>query len=86
MNDVVNKVQDVFRQVFDDESIVLRNDLNAGCVDGWTSLAHIDLIIAIERRLGIKFTTAEIGKTKEANENVGGLLAMINRKLSGGVT
>ena len=47
-------------------AIVLQDEMTAADVDGWDSLAHINLIIAVERKLGIKFATAEISRMKEA--------------------
>jgi acyl carrier protein len=80
MPDIRERVQDIFREVFDDPAIVLRDDMTAADVDGWDSLAHINLIIAVERKLGIKFATAEISRMKEAGQNVGSFLRLIQAK------
>jgi len=74
-------VQDIFRDVFDDPAIVLRDDMTAGDVDGWDSLAHINLIIAVERKLGVKFATAEISRMKEPGQNAGSFLRLIEAKV-----
>jgi acyl carrier protein len=68
----------VFHDVFDDDSIVLRPDLTAGDVDGWDSLAHVRLLLTVERKFGIKFNAVEAGKLK----NVGELMQLIDSKLS----
>ncbi len=68
----------VFHDVFDDDSIVLRPDLTAGDVDGWDSLAHVRLLLTVERKFGIKFNAVEAGKLK----NVGELIHLIDSKLS----
>ena len=80
MNDVGARVQEIFRSVFGDPSIELRDDMTADDVDGWDSLAHINLIVALERGLGIRFATAEISKMKEAGQTVGDLLRVIEAK------
>ena len=67
----------IFHDVFDDDSIVLRPDLSASDVEGWDSLAHIRLLLTIERKMGIKFNAAEAGKLK----NVGELVELIDTKL-----
>jgi len=56
--------------------------MTAADVDGWDSLAHINLIIAVERKLGIKFATAEISRMKEPDQNVGTFLRLIESKVA----
>jgi acyl carrier protein len=69
---------EVFRDVFDDDTIVLRPDLSAKDVEGWDSLTHIRLLLTIERQFHIKFTVTEVGELK----NVGGLTDLIQAKIS----
>lgn len=75
--EIVGSLTEIFRDVLDEDSLVLRDDLTAADVDSWDSLNHIDLIVAIERKFKIKFTTAEITSLK----NVGELVDMMQRKL-----
>ena len=82
MIDVRNEAQEVFRQVFDDPSIVLRDDMTADDIPGWDSLTHINLMVATEKRFKIKFATAEISRLKDEGQNVGTLLAVIGKKLA----
>lgn len=70
------RLTEVFKDVFDDDSIVATPSLSAKDVDGWDSLAHIRLILTVERAFKIKFSTSEIGKL----ENVGGLVALIQAR------
>ena len=51
----------VFREVFDDETIDLQGDMTAADIEGWDSLAHIRLVIAVEKEFGFKFKAADIG-------------------------
>jgi acyl carrier protein len=81
MNDTRATVRKVFREVFDDPTIELRDDMTADHIDGWDSMMHINLIVALERALGIKFATAEISKTKEPGQTVGSFVAMIESKV-----
>ena len=83
MSDVRTKTQEIFQEVFDDPALVLRDDMTADDVDGWNSLAHINLIIALERGLGIKFATAEIARLKEPGQNVGSLIRLAEAKVKG---
>ncbi len=66
----------IFRDAFDDDSIVLRPETTADDIPGWDSFQHVNLIVAAEMKFGIKFTTSEI----EALENVRDMVALIERK------
>lgn len=68
----------VFRQVFDDNSIVISRNSTADDIDDWDSLTHMNLVIALELRFKIKFALGELQTLK----NVGEMLDMINKKLS----
>ena len=81
MADVRERLQGIFRDVFDDPGIVLRDEMTASDVAGWDSLAHINLIIAVERALGIKFATAENSRLKEPGQNVASFLHLVEAKL-----
>lgn len=82
MQPVRTDLQDVFRQVFGDDEIVLRDTTTADDIDGWDSMMHINLIIAIEKRFGVKFATAEISRMKGEDQNVGTLVQLLEHKLS----
>jgi acyl carrier protein len=72
------QLTEVFKSVFGDTSIALRRSMTAADVPDWDSLAHINLIVAIEKTFRIRFTTAEVSKL----ENVGDLMDTIERKLA----
>ncbi len=78
LEEVMNELQPIFREVFDDDSIVLTNETNAENIEDWDSLSHIRLIVAIEKKFGIKFAYDELQNMK----NVGEAAEIINRKLS----
>ena len=84
MRDVRAELQEIFRQVFDDPTIVLRDDMTAADVEGWDSVTHIDLLIAVERAMGIKFATAEMSRLKEPDQNIGSFIRLIETKLQAG--
>jgi acyl carrier protein len=81
MEEIRQQVQEVFRDVFEDPALLLNDRMTAEDVDGWDSLAHIDLIVAIEKRLGVRFATVEISRLKDDGANVGSLLELVARKL-----
>jgi acyl carrier protein len=70
------RLTQIFEDVFDEDSIQVTSELSAKDVDGWDSLAHIRLILTIERAFKIKFSTSEIGKL----QNVGELVALIKAR------
>ena len=80
MTTLRDRLQDVFRDVFDDETITLADEMTADDVDGWDSLMHINLIIAVEKRMGVKFTIAEVSGMKAPGQNVGTFLALLEKK------
>ncbi len=80
MSSTLTDLQDVFRQVFDDEDIELTESTTADDIDGWDSMMHINLIIAIEKRFGVKFAAAEIASMKAEGQNIGGLVQLLDRK------
>lgn len=75
---LLEQIQIIFRDVLDDEEIVLSEETTAEDVEGWDSLTHIQLIVAIEKQFKIKFTSREILSWK----NVGELAACLEAKLA----
>lgn len=73
------QLTEIFRNLFDDDSIVLTPETTAADIPEWDSFNHINLIVATEVRFGIKFKTAEI----ESLHNVGHLVDIIASKLVG---
>jgi acyl carrier protein len=73
------QLTEVFHDVFDDDTIVVTPELTASDVDEWDSLRHIRLVAAVERRFGLSFSAAEIGRLK----NVGQLVSLIGEKTAG---
>ena len=74
---ILERLIPIFRDVFDDDSLVLSADLTADDVQGWDSMAHIRLVLQVEREFSIKFSAGEVGKLK----NVGELVELIERKV-----
>lgn len=68
----------VFRNVFEDDSIELTPQTTADDVDGWDSLSHINLIIAVEIEFGIEFKQSEV----QSFANVGELMQCIEKKIA----
>lgn len=69
-------LQDVFRQVFGNPKLVIAPDQSPNEIDGWDSMAHVNLIAAVELRFKIKFDTKELRKIR----TVGDLGALVDAK------
>lgn len=80
MSDVPPALQDLFRRVFDDDDLSLDSATTAADIDGWDSMAHINLIIAIEKQFGITFSAAEIAALGKAGQNVGSIARLLATK------
>ncbi|MBM3774797.1 MAG: acyl carrier protein [Acidobacteria bacterium] len=83
MNEIRDRLQQVFRQVFDDEQLVLAGGMSAKDIEDWDSLQHINLIIAVEKQFGIRFATAEISQLKEPGQNIGTFTRLLEGKVKG---
>lgn len=66
----------IFRNVFDDEDLIVDENTTAQSVEGWDSLANIRLFVSIEKALGLRFSAAEISGL----ENVGEMAELILKK------
>ena len=73
--DILKKLEVIFRDVFDDEDIVLTNETTANDIEDWDSLAQINLLVAIKKEFKINFE--EVSKYK----NVGDMVNAIKEKL-----
>jgi acyl carrier protein len=78
MADRLIEVQAIFRDVLDDENLVLTRESSANTVDDWDSLAHVNLVTAIQRHYQVKFALGELQDMK----NVGDLLDLLAEKLA----
>jgi acyl carrier protein len=77
MDKIYQRLTPLFRDVFDDDTIVVTPALTARDVETWDSLSNIRLMVGIEQEFGIRFETAEIAGLP----NVGALVDVINARL-----
>lgn len=69
-NEILLKVQDVFRDVLDNDEIELSPETSSNDIDEWDSLSHIQLIVAIEDALDVEFTSQAIISWKNVGDMV----------------
>ena len=73
---VIERLNRVFREVLEDDSIVLAANTTAADIDGWDSLSHVQLVLAAEREFNVRLRASEIGNL----ENVGAFVELLERK------
>lgn len=77
MAETLERLQPIFRDVLDDQGLVINRESNGRNVEGWDSLAHINLISSIEQEFHVRFALGELQDLK----NVGEMIDLIERKL-----
>lgn len=75
MQTIFNAVQEIFRDNFDDEDLVITRETCADDIEDWDSLEQINLLSAMEKKFGIKFQLSDV----RGLSNVGDLLDLIER-------
>ena len=73
------RLQQLMRELFDDDDLEIRDELTAEEVPDWDSLAHVRLIVVVEKEFGVRFSSGEVGDI----DNVGVLVRLIESKLAG---
>lgn len=68
--EILSKLQEIFIDVLDNEDIVLTENTVADDVEEWDSLANIQLVVAIQKEFGVKFTSSEISSWNNVGELV----------------
>ena len=73
---MVSRLTPIFRDVFDNDALMVSEGMTAADVPTWDSLSNINMIIAVEKAFGVKFSIKDVRNLK----NVGELLELIKRK------
>ena len=71
-------LQEIFRDMLDLDDLVLKNETSASDIEEWDSLAHVNLVVAIEREYSVNFTLSELQDLK----NIGDMVELINKKVT----
>lgn len=67
-DEIKTRLTNIFRSVFDDDSLTLFDEMTANDVEDWDSLSHITLVVACEKEFGLRLTPAEVGQLKNVGE------------------
>jgi acyl carrier protein len=76
--ELLDRLNEIFCEVFDDDDIKITPEMTANDVDGWDSLSHVNLIVAIETKFNIRFNQKELLTFK----NVGDLSNCTRSKIT----
>jgi acyl carrier protein len=76
---IYDGLNDIFRDLFGDDSISLTPATSASDIAEWDSFNHINIVVAVESRFGVKFSTVDV----ESLKNVGDMADLIARKQGG---
>ena len=76
--EIYERLNSVFRDIFDDETIEVNANTTSSDIEDWDSLEHINLIVAIEQEFGMKFNMNEVTTMK----NVGEMVEIIKSRMN----
>lgn len=79
MDEILARLQPIFRDVLDDPSLVVTAESSARTIEQWDSLAHISIVSAIEQEFKVRFALGEL----ETLNNVGEMIGLMEKKLRG---
>lgn len=74
--DTLTQLQDVFRNIFEDDSLLISRDTTAQDIESWDSVQNVTLMLEVETEFGVRFSTSEMAYLK----NVGDLVDLIDKK------
>jgi acyl carrier protein len=63
-------IEQIVRDELDNDDVSLELDLAPGDIEGWDSLAHVGIVVAIEKKIGRQFTTEQIDGVKTVGDLV----------------
>ena len=70
INEITQRLNRVFCEVFEDDSIKIFNEMTANDLEEWDSLSHITLVLAVEKEFNIRLSAAEIGRLLNVGEMI----------------
>lgn len=75
MEEIYERLETIFRDVFDDDNLLVTSELTARDVEGWDSMMNVQLMLAIECAFNVHFSASQIASLGK----VGDLAALIKR-------
>ena len=78
MMSIFDRLEPIFRDIFDDETLILKRETSAADIEDWDSLAQVNIIVACESEFGVKFSLNDFSSIK----NVGDFADLIEKKMN----
>jgi len=75
--EIKDELQELFRDILGIDDLILEDTTSADEIDEWDSLAHINLVVAIEREFKIRFALGELSDMKNIGAMIGSILEKI---------
>ena len=75
--EIMTRLNEVFRNMFDDDSIVLNDNTTSDDIEDWDSLEHINLLVSVEQEFNMKFNMNEVTNMKNVGEMVDIIISRI---------
>jgi acyl carrier protein len=76
-NQVLIQIQEIFREVLDDNDIILTEEIASNDIEEWDSLTHIMLMVDLEKKFKIKFSSNEILVWKNIGEMIDSIISKL---------
>ena len=77
--EIYEKLNNIFRDIFDDNEIVVSDETTSNDIEDWDSLEHINLITTVEQAFGVKFNMNEVITMKNVGEMVDIIISRMNK-------
>lgn len=71
MDQILNDLQNLFREVFQDDGLSINRHTSANDIDDWDSLMHVNLIVNVEKSFDVRFSSSEVAKLNDVEELAG---------------
>lgn len=77
-NEILEELTNIFRDVFENDDLIINEEMSSDDIKGWDSLVHIRIIVAIEKQFLLKLNVNEMSNLK----NVGDMIHIIEKKMN----
>lgn len=71
MTQLLGQLNEVFQDVFEDDDLQIEPTTSAKDIQEWDSLMHVSLVLAVESRFGVRFTSTEVAALRDVSELIG---------------
>ena len=73
-NEIINKLQEIFQDVFGDKKLTIDKNTNPNTIDGWDSLTQITILESVQDEFDLKFSLEEMIKLNDVGKIVDAIM------------